>query len=644
MPRIATSLLRKAHGIDPHLPALLAPCRDLQAAQNELRWLREHVHKIAKARRARGGTLAESALLKQLVLQRASGRPLQYILGSEFFGDLEIRCKPGVLIPRFVIRLFLRTCSCPAIPTDSIISADTAASITHLVQFLRNTETLPPELRVLDLCTGTGCIPLLFQHEFRRARSDANLRLLGVDISRRALDLANLNYRRIERTYKFEKRQSLDFIQADVLAHLMNDEMNVPLPLPVALNYHEQPQFWDILISNPPYISPSGYWATTTRSVRKFEPKLALVPPEAISAQQSDVDQGDIFYPRLLSIARDVEAKIVLFEVADVEQARRVAALAKDRNIFDGIEIWRDQPGVVSDVPVDEEGFMFIGEGQARSVVCWRGAGASWLKKESRTSVAMDAERLFRALWSSDGSKTEEEPEPEPEAEAEVVAPSKDDTQHLEPLFNLELFRQDLQPKEADNAYTPQNQDPPIDASDPSARTIRYAWEDEALEIIRRRKFYITDEKSRITWTLKRSRHVLLKLLLDAGYDVERLIDAPTYEIVNAIFAHQKVVRDREATANATDQKNSIVYEWERDALEYIRKHKLSIDKELSPITWVKNFTKSVLLKLLLDSGYDIKPLIHASKETIVREIIKYQAKKKSQKSAVPIRIGKERA
>jgi methylase of polypeptide subunit release factors len=104
MPRIRNSLLRKAHAIDPFLPALLAPCRDLQAAQSELRWLREHVNRVAKARSARGDTVSQGALLRRLITERASGKPLQYVIGNEYFGDLEIRCRPGVLIPRCVHR------------------------------------------------------------------------------------------------------------------------------------------------------------------------------------------------------------------------------------------------------------------------------------------------------------------------------------------------------------------------------------------------------------------------------------------------------------------------------------------------------------------------------------------------------------
>lgn len=109
MPRIPTSLLRKAFTIDPLLPRLLPPCRDLHAAQNELRWLREHAEDIVRARGIKGDHASKSAILRDLVDQRASGRPLQYILGNEYFGNLDIRCRPGVLIPRCVFRRAIAT-------------------------------------------------------------------------------------------------------------------------------------------------------------------------------------------------------------------------------------------------------------------------------------------------------------------------------------------------------------------------------------------------------------------------------------------------------------------------------------------------------------------------------------------------------
>ncbi|KAH7125603.1 S-adenosyl-L-methionine-dependent methyltransferase [Dendryphion nanum] len=347
MPRLSTSLLRKARAIDRFLPPLLGPCRDLRAAQNELRWLREHADNAP-------GPKARDALLKQMVEDRATGKPLQYVLGTEYFGPLEIECKAGVLIPR----------------------QETAASVTHLVHMLRQSPQLPSEFRVLDLCTGTGCIPLLFRHELYAMRKDIDLRCIGIDISKTALELARRNLKRIDLDEENGKRGTIEFLEADVLIDEYSEHTMESLR--AILNWQRKPRFWDVLISNPPYISPEDYWKTTTRSVRGFEPKLALVPPKVRG--DMEVEEADVFYPRLLEIAQDSEAKVVLFEVADLNQAERVARMAQNLEIFDGIEIWRDQPdGTDNDTPNQPQlEFPVIGSGHGRSVVCWRGAGAFW--------------------------------------------------------------------------------------------------------------------------------------------------------------------------------------------------------------------------------------------------------------------------
>lgn len=377
MPRIPTALLRKARAIDHSLPALLASCRDLHTAQNELRWLREHVEEVAKARRARGDTLAKGALLGQLVRERAKGKPLQYLLGTEYFGNLEIKCRPGVLIPRWdpVGRKHRGA------KTYDMHRQDTAASVIHLAKLVRDAHNLPAELRVLDLCTGTGCIPLLFRHEFTAKRKDVDLRIVGIDISKKSMDLAHYNLRKNENN-THARNGMTNFARADVLADPFADLVSgAPLPVRNLLNHNRWAPFWDILISNPPYISPSAFWKTTTRSVRGFEPKLALVPPTKLNFD--DTQQGDMFYPRLLKIAEDLEAKIVLLEVADLEQALRVSRLAQKLDVFDGIEIWRDEPDSSSSQPTTEGEIGVYGKGNARSVVCWRGAGGSWLGKTS---------------------------------------------------------------------------------------------------------------------------------------------------------------------------------------------------------------------------------------------------------------------
>jgi hypothetical protein len=185
---------------------------------------------------------------------------------------------------------------------------------------------------------------------------------------------------------------------------------------------------WDILISNPPYISPSAFNHTTTRSVKKYEPRLALVPPpiqspttaslhpKSLTTQHfnphslnpdQDQDQGDLFYPHLLTIATTISAKVILFEVADLEQAKRVAEMARRQGSWDGVEIWRDDPVGYSDEDGNrrddgedfgegdgegerelmmmktetetESGIKLLGRGNGRTVVAYREEGKDWM-------------------------------------------------------------------------------------------------------------------------------------------------------------------------------------------------------------------------------------------------------------------------
>lgn len=97
MPRLLTSLLRRARQQDTLLPLLLRSCRDFPSARNELRWLREHALKNTGSGAAHQTWQQH---LRQLCIERSKGKPLQYILGSQPFGDLDILCRPSVLIPR----------------------------------------------------------------------------------------------------------------------------------------------------------------------------------------------------------------------------------------------------------------------------------------------------------------------------------------------------------------------------------------------------------------------------------------------------------------------------------------------------------------------------------------------------------------
>lgn len=89
-----------------------------------------------------------------------------------------------------------------------------------------------------------------------------------------------------------------------------------------------------------------------------------------------DADAGDLFYPRILRIAEEVDAKVVAMEVGDMAQAERVAGMVVEGRKWDRCEIWRDhglgREEVRSVRSVCGEGVVVKGEGNGRVVVVWR--------------------------------------------------------------------------------------------------------------------------------------------------------------------------------------------------------------------------------------------------------------------------------
>ncbi|KDQ21278.1 hypothetical protein BOTBODRAFT_141560 [Botryobasidium botryosum FD-172 SS1] len=160
-----------------------------QAATQELRWLREAA--IIQLRReelqmkpstrrsehtaasSQKDSAALDTLLSSMVERRAAGEPIQYIIGrkktylagNQPFGDLTLKTRPPTLIPR---------------PETEDWT-------------LRVSTTLTPSLKnpvsILDLCTGSGCIPLLLC----RSWVQGSVRALGVDVSPSAISLARDN-------------------------------------------------------------------------------------------------------------------------------------------------------------------------------------------------------------------------------------------------------------------------------------------------------------------------------------------------------------------------------------------------------------------------------------------------------------------
>lgn len=372
MPRLSNTLLRHARHLHPLLPSLLRPCRDLNSARNELRWLVEHAissSNDAETKHARHGSRQR---LRQLVRQRERGKPLQYILGSQPFGDLDILCRAGVLIPRSAACIIPPLQHGICLLTYTNTRPETESLTVHLANLLPGLSYLPgrppQRLRILDLCTGTGCIPILLHYLLSSKIND--IQLCGVDVSVNATALARQNLQHNIRLghLGLSAQEQIHFVQDDIFEDNAKEWRK---------------STWDIVISNPPYISPDGFSKTSSRSVRNFEPRIALVPRHdriGLDTSLSDHEIGDMFYPRLLQIAQQVGSQVLLMEVADMGQARRVAEMVVRIGTWTGCEIWRDYPAQgeqVSNEVVEIAGreVRVRGKGHGRAVLAWRNGG-----------------------------------------------------------------------------------------------------------------------------------------------------------------------------------------------------------------------------------------------------------------------------
>lgn len=205
-------------------------------------------------------------------------------------------------------------------------------------------------LRVLDLCTGTGCIALLL-HTLLAPHFEHML-VLGVDISPIALNLAQKNLSHNLQRGLLARRASTDiqFHCADVLGQgdnsipAVEEILSRHLSQSGGLNEHLG-SGCDLLISNPPYISTSDFRnGTTARGVRLFEPRLALVPP-ALDAPDHNYDRPeDVFYRHIFTLSLKLQPKVTVLECGDLMQAHRVVEMHKA--MFPGdsddlsVEVW----------------------------------------------------------------------------------------------------------------------------------------------------------------------------------------------------------------------------------------------------------------------------------------------------------------
>lgn len=268
----------------------------------------------------------------------------------------------------------------------------------------------PMQLRVLDACSGSGCISLLLHALI--SKHFHHLKIRGVDISDDAIILANEN---LERNFKKGLLHDSARGWGGPSPQISFTKQDILRPQTIGSEQSVLGKGFDVIISNPPYISQKKFLKETTRSVRTYEPKLALVPPHIRHPPPGFPPQEDIFYHRLIDMHQTHQSKVTLMEVGDAEQALRVVNHFFQNRLrakWNYLEIWRDFPGQKPDprrlksLQVGDEVVEIKGQGKVRSVVIFR--SIDWKKPRAQL------EGIHRKWFDKKPPSEEEYDEPAP--------------------------------------------------------------------------------------------------------------------------------------------------------------------------------------------------------------------------------------
>ena len=166
--------------------------------------------------------ISESELLKFLygIKDLKKNRPVQYIAGKTWFYGVEVKVQEGVLIPR----------------------PETEELVDWIVNDCQNSN------RILDLGTGSGCIPLAIKNKLR------HLNVVGYDVSKKAVNIAKKNANSL--------CLDVDFQEFDILNWQLFPQENK----------------FDVIVSNPPYI-PESDKKKMHENILNYEPDIALFVP-----------------------------------------------------------------------------------------------------------------------------------------------------------------------------------------------------------------------------------------------------------------------------------------------------------------------------------------------------------------------------
>lgn len=252
--------------------------RDVQDPRLSIEWLLSEILAVKRLdlylQFDRPLSSDELELLRPLIHRRAKHEPLQHITGTTQFMNTTIAVNPDVLIPR--------------IETEQLVDL--------LLEQTKPDSEQP--LRIIDLGTGSGCIPISIK------KNRPNWECTGIDISEPALRLAKQN----------AQTNSVDVTFQKANIENIRDQMGTN---------------WDIVISNPPYITFSEK-EEMHKQVIDFEPHLALFYENPLQ-----------LYKKILQFASISSAK--LFLECNDKTAEDVARIADE--FFSEISLINDLDG-----------------------------------------------------------------------------------------------------------------------------------------------------------------------------------------------------------------------------------------------------------------------------------------------------------
>ena len=219
---------------------------------------------------------------RAFIQRRKDREPTAMILGEWDFMGLTFRLNKSTLIPE----------------------QDTEVLVETALEELKRRGPGEAPLRILDLCTGSGCILLSLLHELRNAGG------LGTDLSEEALEAARENAVRLGLQERAAFRQG-------ALWEPVGDER------------------FDLIVSNPPYV-PTDVIPMLEPEVRCGEPYAALDGGE----------DGLVFYRRILKeAAGHLKPSGIIIVESGFDEAAQIAALMQDQKLL-GIRTVKDYGGL----------------------------------------------------------------------------------------------------------------------------------------------------------------------------------------------------------------------------------------------------------------------------------------------------------